>query len=133
MKSFNFLKKGSKLYSIFKTKCPRCHEANFFEHAISYHPKKVIKQKSTCTNCNLKYMIEPSFFFGAMYVSYAINVALIVLFFTISKVFLNMKLIHSFIATLLVVVSLTPVILRLSRIVWINIFVHYDVKFKAKI
>jgi hypothetical protein len=28
-----------------------------------------------CSHCGLKYQIEPSFFYGAMYVSYGLNVA----------------------------------------------------------
>ncbi|WP_299620985.1 DUF983 domain-containing protein [uncultured Tenacibaculum sp.] len=130
MRAFKLLKKGSKLYSIVNHKCPRCHEGDFFTHKLNFNPKKVIKQNETCSHCNLKYAIEPSFFFGAMYVSYAINVAIIVTTFIICKVFLDVTIIQSFIAIIITAAILTPLTLRLSRIIWINIFVNYEKKIK---
>lgn len=120
------LQKGTKLYSILNNKCPRCQEGDFFEHKLTYHPKKVIQQKETCSHCNLKYMIEPSFFFGAMYVSYAISVALVVIIFGISSLLFQLSILQSFAAVISISLLLTPVTLRLSRIIWINFFIHYN-------
>ncbi|TYP97868.1 uncharacterized protein (DUF983 family) [Tenacibaculum adriaticum] len=119
-------KKGTKLYSIFNNKCPRCHEGAFFKYKLSFNIKKVSKLHDRCSHCNLKYMMEPSFFFGAMYVNYGLAVALFVAVFIISKLFLGMTILHSFIAIIVVSLLLIPVTLRLSRIIWINIFVSYD-------
>lgn len=77
-------------------------------------------------------MMEPSFFFGAMYVNYAIAVALFVAVFIISKVFLQQTILTSFIAVVVVSLLLTPFTLRLSRIIWINLFVHYNKKYADK-
>ncbi len=71
-------------------------------------------------------MMEPSFFFGAMYVNYAIAVALFVGIFIICKMFLHLSILYSFISIVVVSLLLTPVSLRLSRIIWINLFVGYD-------
>ncbi|WP_408046249.1 DUF983 domain-containing protein [Tenacibaculum crassostreae] len=79
-----------------------------------------------CPKCNLKYMMEPSFFFGAMYVNYAIAVALFVAIFIIAKVFIGLSILHSFISIVVVSLLLTPISIRLSRIIWINLFVGYD-------
>jgi len=122
--------KGSKLYSIFKNKCPRCHEGDFFEYKTTYHPKKVIQLKEKCSHCDLKYMMEPSFFFGAMYVNYALAVALAVAVFIICKLFLDLSILVSFISIIVISLILTPVTLRLSRIIWINLFVGYANKSK---
>ncbi|WP_366936884.1 DUF983 domain-containing protein [uncultured Tenacibaculum sp.] len=78
-----------------------------------------------CPKCNFKYMMEPSFFFGAMYVNYALAVALFVAIFIIAKVFIGLSILHSFIAIVIVSLILTPVTIRLSRIIWINLFVSY--------
>ena len=78
-------KKGGKLYSIFKARCPKCNEGKFFKFPISYNPRKVTKIYDHCSNCNLKYMIEPSFYFGAMYINYGITVAISIFIFLISK------------------------------------------------
>ena len=118
--------KGSKLYSIFKSKCPRCHEGDFFKYPISLNFKRITKLHDNCTHCNLKYMMEPSFFFGAMYVNYGLSVALFVGVFIISKVLIGLTILQSFIAIIIMSLLLTPITLRLSRIIWINIFVGYD-------
>ncbi|MDY0780233.1 DUF983 domain-containing protein [Tenacibaculum sp. IB213877] len=125
-------KKGTKLYSIFNNKCPRCHEGEFFKHKLSYNPKKVAVIEENCSHCDLKYMMEPSFFFGAMYVNYALAVALFVAIFIIAKVFIGLNILHSFIAIIVVSLILGPITLRLSRIIWINIFVSYDKKYAEK-
>lgn len=120
------LGKGSKVYSIFKSKCPRCHEGEFFKYRVSFNPKKITTLHDNCPKCNLKYMMEPSFFFGAMYVNYGIAVALFVAIFIIAKVLLGLTIFKSFILIIIVSLLLTPINLRLSRIIWINIFVAYD-------
>lgn len=119
-------KKGNILYSIFNNKCPRCHQGDFFTYKTSFNPKKITTLNEKCTHCNLKYMIEPSFFFGAMYVNYGLAVALAVAVFIICKLFIGMELLHSFIAIVIVSLILTPITLRLSRIIWINFFVNYE-------
>ncbi|WP_317197462.1 DUF983 domain-containing protein [Polaribacter gangjinensis] len=87
---------------------------------------------SHCPNCNLKYMMEPSFFYGAMYVNYGITVAISVAVFVITKVFIELNLLQSFLSIFLVLVVLAPFNLRLSRILWINMFVSFDKRFTKK-
>lgn len=118
--------KGSKLYSIFRNKCPRCQEGAFFKYSVSFNPKKLTTLHNNCPTCNLKYMMEPSFFFGAMYVNYGLSVALFVAIFIIAKVFIGLTILQSFITIVVVSLLLIPITLRLSRIIWINIFVGYD-------
>ena len=72
-------------------------------------------------------MIEPSFFYGAMYVSYALTVGLAVAIFIISYV-LGLGLIGSFIAIFIVLIALIPLTMRISRLLYINMFVHYKKK-----
>ncbi len=122
------LQKGTKFFSIFKNKCPRCHEGAFFKHKISFRLNKITKLHDNCSHCNLKYMMEPSFFFGAMYVNYALAVILFVAIFIISKVFIGLTILQSFISIIVISTLLTPLTLRLSRIIWINIFVSYKKK-----
>ncbi len=121
-------KKGTKSYSIFKGKCPKCHEGNFFKHSFSFHPTKVTALHDNCPNCRFKYMIEPSFFYGAMYVNYGITVAISIVVFLISKLGFELNLLESFISVVIALVLLAPINLRLSRILWINMFVSYQPK-----
>lgn len=76
--------------------------------------------------------MEPSFFFGAMYVNYALAVVLFVVIFILSKVLLKLNILTSFIAVVIISLFMTPVTLRLSRIIWINLFVRYKKEFKNK-
>lgn len=71
-------------------------------------------------------MLEPSFFYGAMYVNYGITVALSIAVFVITKLALDFDLLQSFIAVVVVLFVLAPLNLRLSRILWINMFVNYE-------
>lgn len=118
-------KKGTKMYSIVNGKCPKCHEGNFFKYSFTFYPSKITKLDDNCSNCNLKYMIEPSFYYGAMYVNYGITVAISIIVFIISTLIFNFSLLQSFVAIIIALLLLAPVNLRLSRILWINMFVSY--------
>ena len=120
------LKKGNKLYSILTGNCPKCHEESMYLNKNPYKLGYLFKMHERCSKCNTKYKIEPSFFYGAMYVSYSVGIAFAVAAFVISKVFLGTGLITSFIAIVVTMVAFMPVIIRLSRNIWINFFISYD-------
>ena len=119
------LKKGTEIYSILRGKCPRCHDGEFFKYSFSMNLFKVNKIEKSCSYCHLKYMIEPAFYFGALYVSYGITVVLCIVTFIISKLILNLDLLTSFITIFAVLILFIPINLRLSRVLWINMFVSY--------
>ena len=125
-------RKGEKSYSVIKGKCPRCHDGDFFEFPFTFHPKKITRLHNNCPNCDLKYMIEPSFFYGAMYVNYGITVGLSIITFLLAKLVLLLTLLQSFGVIFIVLLLLAPLNLRLSRILWINMFVKFDDSFKVK-
>ena len=120
------LKKGSKLYSILTGTCPRCHQESMYLDKNPYHLTSIFKMHERCSHCGLKYKIEPSFFFGAMYVSYGVGVALSIALFIITFWFIGMSLINSFIAIVVMLTILMPYIARVSRNIWINFFIPYD-------
>ena len=119
------LKKGSKLYSILTGSCPRCHCESMYRYKNPYRPGSLFKMHDKCSQCNTKYKLEPSFFYGAMYVSYAVGVAFAVAVFVISFLMLGADLPTTFIAIVAALVAFLPVIIRLSRNIWINFFIHY--------
>lgn len=120
------LKKGNKLYSILTGSCPRCHKESMYLDKNPYHMGKIFKMHERCSHCDLKYKIEPSFFYGAMYVSYGVGIAFAVAAFVIAYLFVGADLIETFIAIIATLVVFMPVIMRLSRNIWINMFVTYD-------
>ena len=120
------LKKGTKLYSILTGSCPKCHAESMYETKNPYHLTQIFKMHERCSNCNTKYKIEPSFFYGSMYVSYGVGIAFAVATFVISFLFLKTSLINTFIAIVITLIVFMPIIIRLSRNIWINLFMKYD-------
>jgi len=120
------LKKGNKLYSILTGSCPRCHRESMYSVNNPYVLGSLFKMQVRCSHCNTRYKIEPSFFYGAMYVSYAVGIAFAMATFVISFLIIGAGLINTFIAIVVTMVVFLPVIIRLSRNIWINIFIKYD-------
>lgn len=127
------LKKGSKLYSIFTGCCPRCHEESMYLDKNPYNLGNIYKMHDKCSHCGQLYKIEPSFFYGAMYVSYAVGVAIGVAAFIISYVFIGTGLKEAFFAIVAALILLMPINMRISRNIWINFFVSYNKNWKDSI
>jgi uncharacterized protein (DUF983 family) len=85
-----------------------------------------LKINECCSHCMTKYRIEPSFFFGAMYVSYAVGIAFGVAAFVVSNLLLNASLTATFASIVGTLIAFMPIIMRLSRNIWINMFMSYD-------
>jgi len=120
------LKKGTKINSILTGTCPRCQEERMYVDRNPYNLPQLFKMHEHCSHCGLQYQLEPSFFYGAMYVNYALTVAVGVTAFVVAKVFLGLGITQSFIAIILALAVLMPVNSRLARNIYINIFVGYD-------
>jgi len=56
-----------------KAKCPRCRRGNMFANSMYNLTGQNMYQK--CPHCGLTFEREPGYFYVAMYVSYALNVA----------------------------------------------------------
>lgn len=119
------IKKGTKLFSIINNKCPRCHQGDFFISSNPLNFKGTLKIYEKCPNCGLKYMIEPSFFYGAMYVSYALTVAIAVATFIICQL-LDIDLAWTLATIIIVLILMIPYLVRISRLIYINMFVGYQ-------
>lgn len=119
-------KKGTKIYSILTGSCPKCHQESMYSTKNAYVLPDTLKVNERCSHCNTKYRIEPSFFYGAMYVSYAVGIAFAVAAFIISNLMLGANLKMTFIAIVGTLIVFMPIIMRLSRNIWINMFMSYD-------
>ena len=87
---------------------------------------QLFKMHERCSHCKTKYKIEPSFFYGAMYVSYGVSIVFALTVFLITYLLIGLSLVNAFIAIVLALMLLFPVIARLSRNIWINIFMKFD-------
>lgn len=117
---------GSKLYSILFLKCPRCHKGAFLE-ANPYNLGKFNKVKERCPKCDLKYSIEPSFYYGSMYVSYGVGIAVAVAVYVLTLIFgLDLHPLTLFMTIVISLVLAMPYIGAVSKSIWANIFFKYD-------
>ncbi|MEJ6734634.1 MAG: DUF983 domain-containing protein [Flavobacteriales bacterium] len=120
--------KGSKLYSVLFFKCPACHEGDFF---VS-HPYDLTKAGDiykSCSVCQTKFSKEPGFYYGAMYVSYAIAVGLSLSIYLLFNVFNYDISVELFLLVYSVFILLSsPLIYALSKIIWANIFIKFHKK-----
>ena len=127
------LKKGSKLYSILTGTCPKCHEESMYKIKNSYILTKVFDMHEKCSHCGLKYKMEPSFFFGAMFVSYGLGVGLGIITFLVSHFVFHTNLKISFFSIIASLIIFMPIIMRLSRNIWINLNIGFDKDWKEKL
>ena len=127
------LKKGSKLYSILTGTCPKCHEESMYKVKNSYLLATVYDMHEKCRHCGLKYKMEPSFFFGAMFVSYGLGVGLGIITFLVSHFVFHANLKTSFLAIMGALIVFMPIIMRLSRNIWINLNIGFDKDWKEKL
>ena len=70
-----------------RAKCPRCRRGNIFEGPM--YGFRFQKTNSNCPHCNLKFEREPGYFYVAMFVSYAFNVAEMITLAIATYVFSN--------------------------------------------
>ena len=120
------IKKGTKLFSILYNKCPKCHEGEFMIEKNLFKLHNAFKMHKNCPSCNFNYMIEPSFFYGAMYINYGLTVGVSLITFAISTLLFSLNLLESFIPIVVALILTAPISIRLSRIIWINLFVTYN-------
>lgn len=119
--------RGSKLYSILFQKCPRCHNGELFEQRNPYKLKQIFDMPKRCSHCDQLYELEPSFFYGAMYVNYALTVAISVAVFIAMYVLGSPWELHEYLIGITAgIFLLSPLTFRLGRSIWLNLFIKYD-------
>ena len=114
---------NTRLYSILFNKCPRCHKGNFFADSNPYHLGTFSKMNDHCSNCGESFTRETGFYYGAMYASYGLSVIMGILLFVTMVPLLHFSILAFLIVFCVLSVLLLPVIYRLSRLIWINVFV----------
>lgn len=109
-------------------KCPRCRTGNMF--ANSMYGFKAQKMNEYCPHCNLKFEREPGYFYVAMFVSYAMNVAQMVTLSMGTYMLTGSNSPWLYIAILLgVAFLLSPFNFRYSRVVllyWLTPGLHFS-------
>ena len=117
----------SLLSSALTCKCPKCRKSGMFPKGTLLNPLKFHQMNTHCANCGQNFEPEPGFYFGAMFVSYGLNTA----FFVAVWILLALMVEDYSLSTVLILLGLTviiflPLTFRLSRSIWIAIFVPFQ-------
>ena len=126
-------------WSMLTMKCPRCRRGPMFKDKNPYKSLKlshIFDMYDNCPVCNQKYDLEPGFWYGTGYVSYALAVAVSTTTFIAWLVLIGVSTDDNRIfwwlglnALLLVVIQ--PWLMRLSRVIYMRFFVRYDENYEV--
>lgn len=114
------------LNSVINSKCPRCNLDNLYIDNNPYHLSRLGQMKKRCEKCGQAYEPETGFYYGAMYVSYGLGIALMtapaMLLYAVFD--LGFGALLAFVLTMYILSF--PLVFRLARNIWLNIFVKFD-------
>lgn len=137
--SREIIPKPNTLWSIFSMKCPRCRRGKMFKDNNAYKSLKLsytFDMYDECPHCLQKYELETGFWYGTGYVSYALTVALSVATFIAWWVLIGVSINDNRIFywlgfNILLIVLLQPWLMRISRVVYLYLFIKYDKNYKT--
>ena len=121
------------LQSTLQNKCPRCRQGDLFVSGQPYSLKDGLKMHENCQVCGQPTEIEVGFYYGTGYVSYALSIAFIASTFVAWKVLIGMtfdiddnRIFYWMGTVFTLLIALQPLLMRLSRSIWLSWFVRYD-------
>ena len=117
-------------YSVVFNKCPQCHKGKVLKFP-PYQLGKLLETEELCSHCNLKFEKEPGFFYGAMYVSYALTSGFFIVSYILQLTVLELPITQFAILMVSALLLTFPLIARWSRLLWLNFFVPFN-PLKAK-
>ena len=107
-----------------------------FTNKNPWRLKDTMKMNKTCPVCDQPLDLEPGFYFGSSYVSYAITVAISAATFVAWWKLIGFSdsensLLYWLIFNAVFMLSVQPYLMRVSRTGWLAFFVPYDPLFFA--
>src|SRR5436189_5033417 len=108
------------LLSSAKLRCPNCGKGKLFVNPNPYKYKTMALMHDKCEYCGVSFNNnEPGFYWGSMYVSYAISTGMV--FFNLAWLFyfFGWNLAALILPNVILVIVLAPVNFRLSRAFWL--------------
>lgn len=127
------MKRKEAYQAILESKCPKCRQGDMFLFPLN-KITKFAKMHQHCGVCGLRFEVEPGFFFGAMYISYAFTVSIIILTGVILWLFELSNMLLFILSVFTTVIVLLPFIFRFSRVLFLHLFggVKYDSKWTVE-
>ena len=122
------MQERSSTRALLECKCPRCRQGDLFEDKLSkFWTNRAMHKK--CPVCDLNFEPEPGFYYGAMFISYAVSVAIAIVSGVVLYVFFDDPDMWVYFATVLTLtLLLTPASYRYSRSTMLHAFggISYD-------
>lgn len=87
---------------------------------------EIANMPKRCTNCNQDFVIEPGFYFGAMFVSYGLTCVLLFLSLGVSLLLYGYVSRTWLYTTIGAMLFFYTYFFRVSRVIWINIAIFFD-------
>ena len=123
--------KNSLSFAILNAKCPQCRKGDMFKHKW-WQLSKFVKFYQFCPVCDLRFDREPGFFHGAMYISYAMIVAMVTTVWFVLYFIFDDPVIEAYIGVIIFLnIVLLPIFFRYSRVLYLYAF--GDVKYNHRI
>lgn len=114
--------KDSLSFAILNAKCPKCRKGNMFKYNW-WQIGKFVKFYQLCPVCNLRFDREPGFFHGAMYISYAMIVAMVTNVWFILYFIFDDPVLEVYIGVIIFLnIVLLPIFFRYSRVLYLYAF-----------
>ena len=79
-----------------------------------------------CEKCGQDFQIEPGFYYGSIWMSYPLVVLITITITSFFYLYLEVNFLLFMFILAITMLSLQPLILRLGRAMWLNIFVKKD-------
>lgn len=115
----------SLIKSVLKMHCPRCRKGKLFYTTI-FEFKRITDMPKNCSVCNQKFMPEPGFYYGAMFISYIMTAFIFLGFIAICMFGFGLDVNTSFILLAVLIAIGFIWFFRISRSIWIHINVPYE-------
>ena len=110
------------IIGILKGKCPNCKHAAIFETKGNIFLLRMPVMNKRCKECNFKFEKETGFFFGAMFVSYALAVAEMIVSLVLFWLIFDLQPLYVFFIIAGMAFLGSTFNFRLSRTIWIYLF-----------
>ncbi len=123
--------KSNLLLSVLSNKCPRCRKGNLFTSRNPYNLKVITQMPEHCSVCGQKTELEVGFYYGTGFVSYGLSVLFSIISFILWVVTVGISIKDNRVfwwmgINIIVMILIQPLLMRLSRSIWIAFFVKYE-------
>ena len=110
------------IIGVLKGKFPNCKQAAIFETKGNIFLLRMPVMNKRCKECNFKFEKETGFFFGAMFVSYALAVAEMIVSLVLFWLIFDLQPLYVFFIIAGMAFLGSTFNFRLSRTIWIYLF-----------